>query len=91
MSKCNHVVGDAAVSARNRDLLSAECLSEPKCVGDTVPLLLVQLQATFRLDIERRPRRMQAVGEALGVAYQSSRARILADTDKEPIACRPGA
>ena len=91
LRKGDHVVGDPALAAWNRDLLAAERLSEPQRVGDPVTLLLGQLQAAFRLDIERCPRRVQAVGEALGVAHQPGRARVLADADQQTIACRPRA
>ena len=89
LRKGDYVVGDPAIAAWNRDLLAAERLSEPQGVGDPVTLFLGQLQATFGLDIERRPRRVQAVGEALGVAHEPGRARVFAHADQETIACRP--
>ena len=43
-----------------------------------------------RLDVERGPRRVQAVGQPLGVAHEAGRARILADADQNALAGRPG-
>ena len=91
LRKGDHVVGDPVLAAWNGDLLAAERLSEPQRVGDPVALLLGQLQAPFGLDIERRPRRVQAIGEALGVAHQPGRAGVLADADKQTVARRPRA
>ena len=48
-------------------------------------------RAARRLDRERGPGRVQPVGEALGVADEAGRARVLADADEDPLAGRPGA
>ena len=66
-------------------------LGQPQRVGDAVALLLAQLQAAPRLDVERRPRRMQAVRQALGVAHEAGGARVLADADEDALARRPRA
>ena len=50
----------------------------------------LKLQAAPRLDMERRPRRMQPVGQALGIAHEARSARILADADQDALARRPG-
>jgi hypothetical protein len=85
----DHVVGDAAAGARNGDRLAAERLREPQRVGDTVALLLAELQAAPALDVERGPRSVQAVGEPLGIADEAGCARILADANENALAGRP--
>ena len=62
---------------------------QPQRIGDAVALLLGQLQAAPRLDVERRPRRMQPVGQPLGVAHEAGRARVFADADQDALARRP--
>ena len=47
LRKGDHVVGDPAIAAWNRDWLAAERLGEPQGIGDPVTFLLGQLQATF--------------------------------------------
>ena len=64
---------------------------QPQRVGDAVALLLGQLQAARRLDVERGPGRMQPVGQPLGVAHEPGGARILADADQDALAGRPRA
>ena len=85
----DHVVGDAAAAARNGDGLALEALGQAQRIGDAIALLLVQLQAAPRFDVERGPWSVQAVGEALGVAHQPGGARILADADQHALARRP--
>ena len=63
---------------------------QPHRVGEPVALLVAQLQAAPRLDADRGPRRMQPVGQPLGVAHEPGRARILADADQNALARRPG-
>ncbi len=87
--EADHVVGDLPQSARNRDRLAAQAFGEPQRVGDAIALLLAQLQAAPRFDVERGPGRVQAIGQALGVAHEAGRARILADADQDALAGRP--
>ena len=51
----DHVVGDAAVAARNGDGLAAERFGEAQRVGDAIALLLVELQAAPAFDVKRDP------------------------------------
>ena len=88
--EADHVVGDAPVAARDGDRLAAERFGEPQRVGDAVALLLGELQAAPCLDVERGPRRMQPIGQPLGVAHKARGARILADADQNALARRPG-
>ena len=89
LRKGDHVVGDAAIAAGIVTGSPPSAWASRKRIGDAVTLLLGQLQTALRLDIERRPRRMQAVGEALGVAHQPGGARVLADADEQTIAGGP--
>ena len=92
MRKGEHVVGDAAIAARNRNRLTSKGLRQPKRIGDAITLFLGQLESAFGLDMECRPGRMQAVREALGVTDKPRRAWVLAHADQKPLArCpRPG-
>ena len=87
----DHVVGDAPAATRNGDGLGAERLRQAQRVGDAVALFLGELQAALRLDAERRPRRVQPVRQALGVAHQPGRPRVLADAYQDALARRPRA
>ena len=69
--------------------LAPSALRQPQRVGDAVALLLGQLQAAPRLDVERGPGRVQPVGQPLGVAHEPGGARILADADQDALARRP--
>ena len=89
LREADHVVGDAAVAAGHGDRLAAERLGQPQRVGDAVALVLAPLQAAPRLHVQRRPRRVQPVGQALGVAHQAGGARVLADADQDALARRP--
>ena len=91
VGEAEQIVGDAALDAGNRQRLAAERFREPHRVGEPVALLVAQLQAAPRLDADGGPRRMQAVGQALGVAHEPGRARILADADQDALARRPWA
>ena len=88
----DHVVGDARAawracvtasppsrSASRRVSAMRSRSSSPSC----------RLRA--RLDVERGPRRVQAVGQALGVAHEARGARVLADADQNALARRPRA
>ena len=63
---------------------------QPQRVGDAVALLLAELQAAPAFDVERRPGRMQPIGQSLGVAHQTGGARVLADADENALAGGPG-
>ncbi len=89
LREADHVVSDAPIAARYCDRLATEGLRQPKRVGDTVALFLAKLNGAASLDIERRPRRVQPVGQALGIAHEPCRSRILADADHDALACRP--
>ena len=69
---------------------AAERLRQPQRVGDTIALLLAELQAAPALDVERRPGRMQPIRQSFGVADQTGGARILADTNENTFAGGPG-
>ena len=53
--------------------LSPQAFGQPQSLGDAVPFLLVELEAAPGLDAQRRPRRVQAVGQALRVAHEAGR------------------
>jgi hypothetical protein len=78
-----------AADAGNVQRLAAERFGEPHGVGQTIALLIGQLQAAPRLDADRRPLRMQAVGQPFGVAHQPCRARIFAHADQNAFANGP--
>ncbi len=90
LGEIDDVVGDAAADAGKRQRLAAERFREPHGVGQPVALLVAQLQAAPRLDADRGPLRMQPVGEALGVAHEAGRARILAQAHQDALAGGPG-
>ena len=89
MRVSDDIFGDVAAAARNGDRLPAKRLCEAERVGDAIALLLGELQAALRLDIKRRPRRVQPIGETLRVAHKPGRARVLADADEKPLAGGP--
>ena len=47
------------------------------------------MQATPRFDAQRRPWRVQPIGEALGSAHEAGRARVFTHTDENAITRRP--
>ena len=90
LREVDDVVGDATPDAGNGQRLAAQRFGKPHRVGEPVALLVGQLQAASRLDADGRPRRVNAVGEPLGIAHQPRRARILADANQDALARRPG-
>ena len=84
------VIGDTAADAGNGQRLAAERFRQPHGVGQPVALLVGQLQAASRLDADRRPLRVQPVGQPLGVSHEAGRPRILADANQNALAHRPG-
>ena len=85
----HHVLGDAAIAGRQRHRLAAKRLGQPKRVGDAIAFFVGELRCAPALDVERRPRSVQAVSEPFGVANQSGAAPILADADQDALARRP--
>ena len=83
------VVGDPSVAAGNGGGLAAERLGEPQRIGDAVALLLGEPHAARGLDRERDERRMQAIGQALGVAHEAGAARVFVDADEDAFAGGP--
>ena len=79
------------VLPRNRHRLAAEALRQPLALGDAVALGLGQPLRPRGLDVERRPRRMQPIRHALGLANQRRPAHALADADDDALARRPRA
>ncbi len=61
------------VAAGDRDRRSAEPLGEPQVLGDPVALGIIEAICPGCLDIDRSPRRVQAVGDAPGIADQALR------------------
>ena len=47
--------------------------------------------AAASFDVDRSPRRVQAVGEPFRIAHEPGRARVLADANKKALAGGPGA
>ncbi len=84
-----HLVDDARTG--NGDGGAAELLGEAQAIGDAVAFALVEAMIARRLDIERRPGRVEPVGEALGVADEAGAGRVLADADQHALAGGPRA
>src|SRR5262249_29844681 len=83
------LLGD--VAARDANCRSTKPLGEPQKIGNTVPLDIRTSLRPRRLDIDRRPRSAQMVGNAPSVTDQPRSAQYLADADENPLAGRPGA
>ena len=89
---CAKLITSSAIlpgAARDRDRFAAERLRQAQRVGEAVALFLGELQAALRLHAERRPWRMQPVGQPLGVAHQPGRAYVLAHANQDALARRP--
>ena len=71
------------------DRLALEFFGEPQRVRDAITLDLFQVLASPGFDIDGRPRRMEAVCEALRVANEPGRARVVADANEQALARRP--
>ena len=65
------VVGDAPVAAGDGGGFGAERLRQAQRIGDAVAFLLGELRGARGLDRKRDERRVQAIGQALGVAPPS--------------------
>ena len=78
------------IGARPGDRLTAQMFRETQGRGDPVAGGLSQMHGSRRFDIERHPRRTEAVSEARGIAHQRSAAGMIVDADKHPVASRPG-
>lgn len=89
LAEGNHIVGDAPLAAGDRYGFTAKGLGQPERIGNPIALLLAQLQASPRFDIERRPGCAQPVGQTLGVAHETRRARVFADADENALAGGP--
>ena len=83
----DHLFGD--VAARDRDRRSAEPLGEPQKIRDAVALGVGQALRPRGLDIDCRPRHLQAIRHAPGIADQPRGTRRLADADEHPLSGRP--
>jgi hypothetical protein len=68
-----------------------EPFRQPHGVGQPVALLVGQLQAAPRLDADGGPWRVQPVRQPFGVTHEARGARILAQTNQDALAGRPGA
>src|SRR3974390_1682437 len=77
-------------SARYRDRLATEVHRKTKRVGDPIAFLVAELRAAAGFNVDRGPRRMQPVGQALRGTHQSGGARVLTDADQEAFARSPG-
>jgi hypothetical protein len=87
--KFEHVLGDLPARRRHRDRFTLQSLGEPERVRNAVALGFGKLRRAPGFDVKRRPGRMQAICQALGIAHQAGRARVFADTDENAIARRP--
>jgi len=58
-------------------------------IGNAIALDVSEPLGAHGLDIHRRPRHPQTIGDATGITDQSGRIRRLADADKHPLARRP--
>ncbi len=85
----DHVVGDAPPGTWNRRRFASERFRKTQRIGDAIALFFAQLQAAAALDVEGRPRPMQAVGQALGITHQPGCPLILADADQDALAGGP--
>ncbi len=90
LGKFDQVVGDPPLDAGDGEGLGAQRFGQPQRVGEPVALLVGQLQTPPGLDTDRGPGRMHAIGQPLGVAHQSYRARVFADADQDALAGGPG-
>ena len=81
--KVDDVVRNAPPAGKGR-CNAAETLGKAQRIGNAVAFHDRKILAAKRLDIERRPRRPQAVGNPLRIADKPSGVRIFADTDKNP-------
>ena len=70
--KVDHVIRDVPARRKGRRH-AAKPLGEAQRIGDKVALHLGKVLAAQRLDVERRPGRVQPVREPLRVAHQSRR------------------
>ena len=78
------------ILARQGDGLRTQALRQPQRLGDPIALRFAHAQIAPGLDMDRRPRRLQAVRHALGVADHVDTARIAADAGQHTFAGRPG-
>ncbi len=83
----DEVIGDA--SPGNGQGLGTELLGEAQALGDAVALGLAEAVVARRLDIDRRPFRVEPVGDPSGVADECQRGRALADANEQPVAGGP--
>src|SRR5205807_1061175 len=90
LREADEIVGDAAADAGDRQRLAAQRLGQPQRIGEAITLLVRELEVAPRLDRDRGPRSMDAIGEPLGVAHQAGGTRILGDADEDAFARRPG-
>jgi hypothetical protein len=81
VGEADHVIRDAAITARNGDRLAAQRLGQTQGVGDAVAFDLAPLQAAPRLHAQRRKRGVQPVRQALGITHEAGGARVFADAD----------
>src|SRR5215469_8795259 len=84
------VIGDSPCITRYGDGVAVEPRRKAKRVRNTVTLALAELKTPRSFDVERRPGRMQPVGEPFGVAHQAGRTRVLTNTDQNALSGRPG-
>src|SRR6267142_1743871 len=65
----DHVVSNAPSRSRDRDRLAAERLCQAQGIGNTIPILLAELQAARALDVEGDPGSVQTIGQSFAVTY----------------------
>ncbi len=85
------VIDDVPIAGGKGNRFAAERFRQSQGIGNAIALHLRELCAAPPLDIKRHPWAMQAVGQSLGVADETGRARVVADANKDALACRPRA
>ena len=57
----NHTIDDTPIDIRDRDGFTAERLRQAQRVGNAIAVLFAELQAAPAFDVQRNPRRVQAI------------------------------
>ena len=87
LRKADDIIRDQPARSGNGDGFAIEAFGQSQRLCDSVMILFAQTSAGF--DAERGPWRTQTVCEALGVANETGRTGILADTNEDPVSRRP--
>jgi hypothetical protein len=64
---------------------SPQLFGKTECIGDAIAFLLGVLQAAAALDIKRRPRAVQSIGQPFRVSNEASSSWVFADADEDAL------